>query len=256
MAEVLGEWRREGSPCTGAFVLWLRDLVAGAGWGVLDHRGRPKVAYHHLRRALAPVAVWSTDEGLGGIVAHVANDGQAPLRARLRIALYRDFRQLTDEVDEELEIAPHGQAERNVEAMLGRFVDVSWSYRFGPPAQDLVAVSLERDAAGETGLLAQAFRFPAGRPSRRQPARELGLSATVAERAEGAALVVHSESFAYGVRAQIPGYRLDEDSFSVEPGRSRSLALTPIDGGNPPAAGSLTALNLAGRVPIARGESV
>jgi beta-mannosidase len=75
MAELFGEWRRTDSPCGGALVLWLKDLVAGAGWGVLDHRGEPNAANHHLRRALAPVAVWSTDEGLGGIVAHVANDG-------------------------------------------------------------------------------------------------------------------------------------------------------------------------------------
>ena len=50
------------------------DLVPGAGWGVVDDRGRPKAAYHHLRRALAPVAVWMTDEGLGGVDVHVAND--------------------------------------------------------------------------------------------------------------------------------------------------------------------------------------
>ncbi len=74
MAEVFGEWRRAGSPCGGGIVLWLRDLVPGAGWGLFDHRGVPKVAYHHLRRALAPVALWTTDEGLGGIVVHVAND--------------------------------------------------------------------------------------------------------------------------------------------------------------------------------------
>ena len=80
MAEVFGEWRRAGSPCGGGLVLWLRDLVPGAGWGVLDHRGEPKVAYHHLRRALAPVAVWITDEGLDGVAVHVANDLPVPLR--------------------------------------------------------------------------------------------------------------------------------------------------------------------------------
>src|SRR6202044_3363022 len=106
-------------------------------WGVLDHRGRPKVAYHHLRRALAPVAVWSTDEGLGGVVAHVANDRAEPLRARLRVALYRGCRQLTDEAVEELELPAHGHAARNLESLLGRFVDLSWAYRFGPPSQDL-----------------------------------------------------------------------------------------------------------------------
>ena len=44
MGEVIGEWRRAGSPCRGALVLWLKDMLAGAGLGVLDHRGRPKVA--------------------------------------------------------------------------------------------------------------------------------------------------------------------------------------------------------------------
>ena len=96
MAEVIGEWRRTGSTCHGALILWLKDLAPGAGWGVLDHRGLPKVAYHHLRRVLAPVAVWITDEGLGGIDVHVANDRAAPLAARLRISLYRDDR-LVDE---------------------------------------------------------------------------------------------------------------------------------------------------------------
>ncbi len=91
MAEVFGELRRPGSPCGGALVLWLTDLMAGAGWGVLDHRHAPKVAYHYLRRALAARAVWSTDEGLGGIDVHVANDAPEPLRAILRVSAYADL---------------------------------------------------------------------------------------------------------------------------------------------------------------------
>ena len=48
MADVMGEWRRGGSGCHGALVLWLKDMLPGAGLGVVDHRGLPKVAYHHL----------------------------------------------------------------------------------------------------------------------------------------------------------------------------------------------------------------
>jgi beta-mannosidase len=90
MAEVMGEWRRVGSPCRGALVLWLKDMLPGAGLGILDERGRPKAAYHYLRRALSPIAVWTTDEGGSGVDIHVANDRDAPLQARLRAALYRD----------------------------------------------------------------------------------------------------------------------------------------------------------------------
>ena len=63
MAATLGEWRRRGSTCSGALVWFLRDLWAGAGWGVIDVHGRPKSAYWALRRAFAPRALFLTDRG-------------------------------------------------------------------------------------------------------------------------------------------------------------------------------------------------
>ncbi len=188
MAEVFGEWRRAGSPCGGGLVLWLRDLLPGAGWGLIDHRGAPKLAYHHLKRALAPVAVWTVDEGLGGVVAHVANDGPLPLSASLRVALYRDRELLIEEAVSAVELAPSDQAEWNVETLIGRFVDASWAYRFGPPAQDAIIVSLESDAAPgmRPHTLSQAIRFPAGRSLERESPERLGLTAEMIELAEGA----------------------------------------------------------------------
>jgi beta-mannosidase len=256
MAEVLGEWRRPGSPCQGALTLWLRDLAPGAGWGVLDHRGEPKVAFAHLARALAPVAVWSTDEGLGGIDVHVANDGPHALAARLRVALYRGFEQLVDEVVADLELDAHGALTRNVEALLGRFVDVSWAYRFGPPAQDLVAVSLET-ATGE--LLSQAFRFPAGRPLGQEPASDLGLEALFERTPEGAVVRVTSRRFAYGVRVAIDGWGASDDAFGVEPGHERRVVLRPTLGAvKRPAGATLRAINLRGSVQVAgvRGRTI
>ncbi|HEY6397471.1 MAG TPA: hypothetical protein VIX82_08470, partial [Solirubrobacteraceae bacterium] len=115
MAELMGEWRRSGSPCRGALVLWLKDMLPGAGLGVIDHRGDPKVAYHYLKRALSPVAVWMTDEGVNGVAVHVANDRPEPLRGRLRIALYRDLEATVAEASEELELAARSTALRSVE---------------------------------------------------------------------------------------------------------------------------------------------
>jgi beta-mannosidase len=251
MAEVFGEWRRAASVCGGGLVLWLRDLVPGAGWGVVDHDGEPKVAYHHLRRALAPVAVWTTDEGLGGVVAHVANDRPAPLTARLRVSLYRDLEHRVDEAEETIELAAHGGCERNVESLFGRFFDASWAYRFGPPAQDVIVVSLERDAEGRPELLSQSMRFPAGRPLSREPGTRLGLEAE-AEPVDGdvVRLTVRSRRLAYGVRVHAPGFIATDDAFSVEPGGRRVLLLrsrgdAAWDGGR------LTALNLEGGIRIA-----
>jgi len=255
MAEVFGEWRRAGSPCRGALVLWLKDLRAGAGWGVLDHRGEPKVAYHHLRRALAPVAVWSTDEGLGGVVAHVANDRPEPLAARLRVALYRDFEQLVDEAAVEIALEAHSQVAHNVETLLGRFVDAAWAYRFGPPAQDLIALTLEPDCAGANVPISQAFRFPAGRPQTLQSASRLGLSGVLQAAPDGSALLtIASSRFAYGVRPRIPGFAASDDAFGVEPGHQRVLALTPASEAEVVSSGTLTALNLRGSVRFAAPE--
>ena len=228
MAEVFGEWRRAGSPCGGGLVLWLRDLVPGAGWGVLDHRGEPKVAYHHLRRALAPVAVWTTDEGLGGVGVHVANDRPEPLarapagRAlpRLRAARRRGRART-------LELAAARRRERDVEALLGRFVDAS----LGLPLRPAGAGPDRREpASGEATaaeLLSQAFRFPAGRPARHEPAerarargrrRRAGRDGTVRLRSRRRRL-------AYGVRVDAPGFAADDDAFCVEPGGASAASL-------------------------------
>jgi beta-mannosidase len=252
MAEVFGEWRRASSPCGGGIVLWLRDLVAGAGWGLFDHRGEPKVAYHHLRRALAPVAVWTTDEGLGGVVAHVANDGSEPLDARLRVGLYRDFERRVDEAQERIELPAHGACEHNLEALLGRFVDASWAYRFGPPAQDLIVVSLERDRDGDPQLLSQALRFPAGRPTATEPAARLGLEAAANPLDDGTVrLLAASTRLAYGVRIHCPGFDADDDAFSIEPGGTRQVILRPRGADSEFDGAGLTALNLDGTIRIA-----
>jgi beta-mannosidase len=260
MAHVFGEWRRAGSPSGGGLILWLRDLVAGAGYGVLDHRGRPKTAYHHLRRILAPTSVWLVDEGIGGVVVHVANDGPAPLTARLRIALYTELELPVGEAVETLEVPPHTTVERNVEGMLGRFVDAAWAYRFGPPAQDAIVASLERvagsaprdEASGAAGeLLAQAFHFPAGRPLVQERAERLGLAATASTGADGSLrLEISTRRLAYGVRIHVTGHAASDDAFSVEPGGTRIVTLRPVASDATGGGGWLSALNLRGQVPI------
>ena len=251
MAEVFGEWRRAGSPSAGGLVLWWRDVVPGAGWGVVERDGTPKTAYHHLRRALAPVAVWMTDEGLGGIAMHVANDRPERLVARLRVALYRGLETLVGAGEQLLEVAPHGATDLDVEAVIGHFVDASWAYRFGPPAQDLIVVTLEGLAGDPARPISQAFRFPVGRPSAAETAASLGLDAAVLEqRADGTTLEIRTRRLAHGVRLVAPGFTPEDDAFSVEPRHARLIDLRPTASGTPFRGATLTAVNLDGAIEI------
>ncbi len=228
LAEVFGEWRRAASPSGGGLVLWLRDLLPGAGWGVIDHRGIPKLAYHHLKQVLAPVAVWTIDEQLGGIVAHVANDRPAPLSAFLRVALYREREQLIEQARAAVVLEPHSQGEWNLERVIGHFVDAAWTYRFGPCAHDTIVVTLESDASdgGDARILSQTMRFPAGRPLDREAPERLGLAARARTRPDGSVeLTVSSGRVAYGVEIRAPGFTASDDGFSIEPGGERAVTL-------------------------------
>jgi beta-mannosidase len=251
MAAVLGEWRRPGSPCGGGLVLWMRDLEPGAGWGVVDHLGTPKAAYGYLRRALAPIAVWTSDEGLNGVGVHVANDGPLPLEAQLRVALYRDFEHPTAKAERELSLAPHGSTSTDVESILGRFVDASWAYRFGPPAQNLIVVSLERDVAGGVELMSQAFHFPIGRPTEVESSSALGFRAEAHRTRDGGVrLLLEATKCLHGVRIEAPGFEPDDDGFSLEPGRARAVNLRAMGSGSDAEAIAIGALNMRNSVPV------
>jgi beta-mannosidase len=252
MAAVFEEWRRRDSSCAGGLVLWLRDLAPGAGWGLLDHRGEPKAAFHGLRRALQPRAVWLTDEGLSGIALHVANDGPEPLEGTIEVGLYRDREQRVAEASEEIELAPHGGMTRDLESILGGFRDVSWAYRFGPPAQDLVVARLQ-DTNG--GLLSQAIHFPTGRPAEAEAAERLGLEARAERAADGAVLVaLSSRRLVFGARLEAPGWEAAEQWFPLEPGRERVVRLNPVAAVEPAPAARVSALNMRGHVAVPLAE--
>ena len=258
MAEVFGEWRRAASPCGGGLVLWLRDLLPGRRAGaLLDHRGEPKVAYHHLRRALAPVAVWSTDEGLGGVAAHVANDGPRALAVRAaRRALPRLRAARRRGAEELVELAPHSVRHWTSRRSSAVSSMHRWAYRFGPPQHDLVVVSLERDEHEDPILISQSVRFPAGRPTVRESADRLGLLASACQMDdETVRLSVKARRLAYGVRIHAPGFVPDDDAFSIEPGKERVVRLRARKVGAEFSEAAVTALNLEGRLRVATAEA-
>ena len=220
MAAAFGEWRRARSTCRGALVWLLRDLWPGAGWGVVDAAGAPKAAYHYLRRALQPVGLSISDEGLNGIVAHVANDGPAPLAGELEVVLYRGGETLVGRAQQPVAFAPHEAREVPVGEWFEGFTDVSHAYRFGPPPCDVVVARLRSSSAA----VAEAFYFPAGLALPREA--DLGLAAEMTPRPDGDAdLVVRTRRFAQAVTVEVAGMTPDDDFFHLAPGGERRIHL-------------------------------
>ncbi len=239
MARAFAEWRRPGSRCGGALVWFLRDLWAGAGWGVVDDAGVPKAAYHHLKRALQPRSVALTDEGGNGLVAHVANERPQPLAGELRIGLYGPSDALVAQAIQGVRVDARSAASFPLAAAFDGFHDLTHAYRFGPPTARLVHVRLlEADGIEQ----AEGFFFPAGM-SLGMPV-DIGLAATLHPLDGGRVdVVVGCQRFARSVHLELDGFVFDDNHFHLAPGSQRRVTGRPLGAAGGPLRGSVSALN-------------
>ena len=240
MHATFAEWRRGASRCRGALVWFLRDLWPGAGWGLLDDRGVPKAAFHGLRRALAPLALFLSDEGTNGLDVHVVNEPGREFAATIEVALYRDDGLLMQQSSRAHTVPARGALALPVAAWFDGFLDLTRAYRFGP-AEHAVVVATLRDGTGEA--LAQAFHFPQSLPSQRE--RDIGLVAHVRARDDGSAeITLTTRALAQSVYFDAPGFIAQDEYFHLAPGGTRSVTLIPAQpGAKPTLRGSAFALN-------------
>jgi beta-mannosidase len=239
MARVFSEWRRAESTCAGGLVWTFQDLWDGAGWGLVDARGVPKSALYMLAPVLQPIALLVADERASGLFFHAINDTPAAIAGTLSITFYRDGETVAIDASRAVIVPARGQLRVHADEVVGRFVDSTYSYRFGPPAHDVVVACL-RDSGGQR--LAQAFYLPLGLDRPRE--RDLGLDAEW--RSDGDAIVVsvRSRSFAQYVAIDVDGYRPVDNYFHIEPAGTRDILLVPTERGvSGNVRGEITALN-------------
>ena len=240
MQRVFSEWRAPGSGCGGGLVWFYRDLVPGAGWGVVDHAGRPKAAYWHLKRAWAPRTVRITDEGLDGLMLHVINEGPVALDAVVELELLRDGKPTASRAEAPVRLEPNGRASLSGDGLLGHFTDSTYAYRFGPPKHD-VAVARLRDR--DTGtVLAEDFHFPLGHDLPRQAGGRIEAHAEWNH--DGRVLVtLRSDVFLQAVAIDCEGFAPSDNHFHLAPGREKHLVFTRFDRARSTFRAELAALN-------------
>jgi beta-mannosidase len=223
LANVLSEWRSGGSSCRGALVWFFRDLWPGAGWGLVDSTGLPKAAFYFVRRALQPVTLVTTDEGLDGLALHAINDTDRSIDAELELALYRRGGVLAASGTLSLTLGARSTVTVTSDELLDQFVDVTYAYRFGPPERDLAVGTLRSRGA----VLGQSFYFPLGHAFALE--HDLGVQASARPAGDGTHLLkVKTTRFAQAIAVDVRGYAARDNYFHLEPGAERAILLRPF----------------------------
>jgi beta-mannosidase len=223
MAATFAEWRHSASLCDGALVWFLNDLWPGAGWGVIDSTGLPKAAYYYLKRVLQPLAVFVSDEDCNGLMIHIVNEGAAALDVSLDLQLFRFSLPVGPPMRKPLALAPASAVQLNAVDLFEGFMDLSYSFRFGPPSYDFLRVTLTAIKGGD--CLAEAFHFPQGLPN--NLANDVGLSATATRAGDSWQLQIECKAFAQCVHVHVPGFIMDDQYFHMTPNSTRLFTLQP-----------------------------
>jgi beta-mannosidase len=164
---------------------------------------------------------------------------------RIELAAWRDGEAEVASGARTVMLPPRGGLTLPAQALLDHFMDLTYSYRFGPPPCDAVSVTL-RSASGDP--IVRAFHFPAGFPC--EPRGDLGLRAVLGGAGNGIAeLTVSTRRLAFGVHFDFPGFEADEEYFHLAPGTERRVVLRG-QGGHSAEGGSVHAINATAPVPI------
>jgi beta-mannosidase len=244
VSRVFTEWRRPGSPCDGGLIVALGDFVPGPGWGLVDALGVPKSTWYALRRVSGPVGLLMTDEGLNGLALHLMNDTASEVGGTVRVQLYSGGERAVDQAEQSVKIDARSSVVLDAETLLEGFRDITYAYRFGPPAYDLVAATF-LDAQG--ALLSQAVHLfgGQGRPRESDIGLEASLVAGPADR--GWTVEVSTRRLAQWVSIEVPGYLPGDSWFHLPPGSTRVVPLRSTGTEEPPL-GTVRAVNWEGSI--------
>jgi beta-mannosidase len=212
MTQVFSEWRSTYSNCNGGLVWFYKDILVGAGWGVIDKNNHPKAAYYYLKRVWQPLQVVLTDEGLQGLHLHIINETSSTFTGTIEFVMLNESISVA-KAKREIKVEANQKIKIIAEEMLGGFYDTSYAYKFGAPKHE-VACAILRDESGK--IISQQFHFPV---AHHLPVVEANIVAEFSENK----LSISSDTFLYAVQIFCEGYLPDDNYFHLMPNEKKEI---------------------------------
>jgi beta-mannosidase len=212
MSQVFSEWRSSYSNCNGGLIWFYKDILAGAGWGVIDKNNHPKAAYYYLKRVLQPVQVVLTDEGLQGLHLHIINETSSTFAGTIEFVMLNESISVA-KAKREIKVEANQKMKIISEEMLGGFYDTSYAYKFGPPKHEVACATL-KDESGK--IISQQFHFPV---THHLPSVEANVIAEFSENK----LSISSDKFLYAVQIICEESLPEDNYFHLIPNEKKEI---------------------------------
>lgn len=243
MQSVFDYWQSDASKCGGGLIWFLRDIVPGAGWGLIDSDGKPKALYYLLRRCWSTTRLYFRDLGMDGQNVCVYHDSDVVLDGTVEIQLLQSSRTCIASASKSVRVSRGNPVELSLDGMLGRFLDPGYRYRFGPPKHDVILATL-RSSDGR--LLMSSCFFPGSRDIFRHDSAEIAITTIT----DGGAtyLRIRSDRLLQFARLTSRTHSFTDNYVHVPPHTDVDIAVTAISNNGNALRGSLAALNLVNSV--------
>jgi len=238
ITQVFSQWRSKTSECSGALIWQYNDLMPGAGWGVIDHKGLPKSSYFYLKRAFQPVAAFIADRELDGLSAILVNDSTQDLHLDIAIKLISTPDRILTEAHNQVTIKANSTWENSVDAIIGHFTDPNYSYKFGSKQHNIVALQ----AFNSGSLISDAFYFTESLNLNEIHHSELTIDIeTIDSRTY---LNIESSQFLHAVILDIKDASPKDNYFNLTPNTPRKIEIILNNQATKTLKGYVSALNL------------
>jgi beta-mannosidase len=156
---------------------------------------------------------------------HLCNERRTEFRGTLALSVHKTGGQSIVRAEHDIAIDADSKVSTPAAALLDAFYDLSYAYRFGPPASDYIVATL---TSSDKKLTTECIHVRSLHELIQK--RDVGLSASAVASAPGSyTLTLNTQELALAVTIEAEGYRCEDQYFNLAPGRERMLVLRSND---------------------------